>query len=657
MIIAWSLKHYWIWSELMKHKIFIFSFIALCAIFFPSQILAGNFYTNVVLKPASQDDVLKYLRETKKFAYISPTADSATVVYEMECESQELDSLDNLAMQLSKKFDCSAIGFLNHDDDILIMRVFSRGQKITVYNSNPDYFNGGRIQKPSLPNIDELCRLLSVVNKAQKLDSILRKISYTFESERHMDILRILNLPKYSVASSFNYIEQGIPPLGIDTLLKASFTRESLKEYQANRTLSRRTVLDKNVESPFGRWPLYVAGFLVLLFLVVVIRKKSRRQNAETCVGSVTTSKSPSPLINSEELMQTDIKLSPRIAVKDAKNELSNQNHSRWGEVLRWIAMMPASLLGSIITYMLIWVILRLIFHGSYGETWKEVVSGGLASATFVFCAAFIAPRSKARTAIVFAGIYFFWSAFPLFFAGSMGKDFSLLPALIPNIGSIIMAISIFLFRPWSRASGLLVRAAQESLQSPIADSQLNENSNITEKQIMEITVSITQEDYVKSLLQYHRTKKDKRILDLSYFIFCIVLSLLNILLYISTKNTENIIWIVVIIVFFVSMRYDILSRIILQQGYKRDESKHRENVVYSINEDGIHSKASDCETTRKWSSIKRVLESDEYFMIEILERQAIPIPKRCIRESNQSVERLREVIMSHNIPVESIKS
>jgi hypothetical protein len=177
---------------------------------------AGNFYTNVVLKGAKQADVVEFLKKEGKDAFVSPATGGAVVVYEMECENQDAEVLSSLAKKLSKAFKCAAVAFLNHDDDILLMKVYSEGKCTDEYDSYPGYFDKVGTRKPVGGDAKRICRLLDVAGKEEDLEKILRKKAYNVEFERHDAILKVLSLPACSSGFGHKYLSQGETPDGFE---------------------------------------------------------------------------------------------------------------------------------------------------------------------------------------------------------------------------------------------------------------------------------------------------------------------------------------------------------------------------------------------------------------------------------------------------------
>src|SRR5438309_2006410 len=103
----------------------------------------GNFYTNITLTGPRQDEILDHLRSNLILAFVSPTSDDgATVIYERESEEQDVEVLDGVASMLSTRFSCPALAALDHDDDVLLLRLHDRGALTFAYDSQ-EFFHPG----------------------------------------------------------------------------------------------------------------------------------------------------------------------------------------------------------------------------------------------------------------------------------------------------------------------------------------------------------------------------------------------------------------------------------------------------------------------------------------------------------------------------------
>lgn len=185
----------------------------------------GNFYTNITIVGPSQDEILNKLNELGRIAYVSPTIENFTTIYDAECEDQNPDVLAKLSEEISKQFNCVCFGVLNHDDDFLVYQLHENGKLVDGYNSSPDYFNpeAEDLSPPQGGNASILCKALNANSNTDVVESILKSSenegdTYVFAIERHEALAKALNLPLLSVGSGFMYISRGEEPDG--TLLE-----------------------------------------------------------------------------------------------------------------------------------------------------------------------------------------------------------------------------------------------------------------------------------------------------------------------------------------------------------------------------------------------------------------------------------------------------
>lgn len=170
----------------------------------------GHFYVNTTLRGPSQEHILRILHQYNRNAYVSPTENSYTVVFDEECDDQDTDIIHNFSILLSHSLQCIALTVLNHDDDIFWYKLYENGKLIDTYDSNPEFFSG-IISNPIGGDCDLLCRIFQIEEQDE-----LKQILYTptmddeayyFAVNRHAKLVKLLGLPEYAVGIGYEDIE------------------------------------------------------------------------------------------------------------------------------------------------------------------------------------------------------------------------------------------------------------------------------------------------------------------------------------------------------------------------------------------------------------------------------------------------------------------
>ncbi len=190
----------------------------------------GNFYTNVTLRAADQPGVVEVLRTAQREALVSQPANGCIVVYDRESEDQDIEVLKRLGGLLSAKLRCVALALLNHDDDVLAYWLHDNGKLVDEYVSAPAFFDDSSdSEEPDGGDANVLCRAFGAESSAARVEEILRarragggNQGYVFEYERHEALATALGLPPISIASGFNYIDDGEFP---EDTTEADFVR------------------------------------------------------------------------------------------------------------------------------------------------------------------------------------------------------------------------------------------------------------------------------------------------------------------------------------------------------------------------------------------------------------------------------------------------
>ena len=173
----------------------------------------GAFYTNLTVRGPSRDQVISALGDRR--AFVSGTVNSCTVVLDEACESQDMQILSELAARLSSRLSCPVLAVLIHDDDVLCYELWKQGDRLDQYNSRPGYFEDvPEGDRPSGGDAAILAKAFGVADPAP-IESILRKggdDKFTFESDRHQELVSALGIPDFAVGAGYTYAEAGDLP-------------------------------------------------------------------------------------------------------------------------------------------------------------------------------------------------------------------------------------------------------------------------------------------------------------------------------------------------------------------------------------------------------------------------------------------------------------
>lgn len=181
----------------------------------------GNFYTNYTLRGVSQQAVADVL--AGRLCIVTPSMNDTVVVYDEASDDQDQRTISSLATKLSRELHCPVLAVLNHDDDILWYQLFVGGDLQDEYDSSPGYFDSAATE-PSAPaggDARKLCSFLGSPN-AIEVERILRKSAfdeggYTFEFERHADLVKALGISDFGVATAYASFENDELPEGLSS--------------------------------------------------------------------------------------------------------------------------------------------------------------------------------------------------------------------------------------------------------------------------------------------------------------------------------------------------------------------------------------------------------------------------------------------------------
>lgn len=170
----------------------------------------GNWYANITVFRPSQAAVVATLQTHGRRAFVTPTRNGVTVVFDRESEeSGSPVELGSLAMNLSQELSCPALAAAVFDDDMLLLGLYDQGAQLGEYNSTgPSTLAAGR-----------LSRAFCVASRTPAVWALLawpRMPLFIFESFRHRLLLRLLGHSTWAFATGYKYISRGEPPAGLD---------------------------------------------------------------------------------------------------------------------------------------------------------------------------------------------------------------------------------------------------------------------------------------------------------------------------------------------------------------------------------------------------------------------------------------------------------
>jgi hypothetical protein len=171
----------------------------------------GNSYANITVSGPPQADVVAVLQAHDRHAYVTPTLNGITIVFDRASEdSGRPEELGDLAMTLSQDLRCPALATAVFDDDVLLLGLYDRGAQVGEYNSAGS----------STLRASSLSRAFRATTRAPLVWALLacpRVPIFTFESFRHRILLRLLQQPTWAFATGYRYISRGEPPEDLES--------------------------------------------------------------------------------------------------------------------------------------------------------------------------------------------------------------------------------------------------------------------------------------------------------------------------------------------------------------------------------------------------------------------------------------------------------
>lgn len=170
-------------------------------------------YTNITLYGVSQVELLEWCDENEVNAYISPTIDEITVLYENTLAEnahleKPLEPLLALGARLSAELMVPALVAVVADDDMFMYVLYLDGKMTDTYMSYTD-------KPPVNGSAAKLVEIFDAPDELARVEAALRRHTLS-ATERHMELMDALKMPPMMIDMGFAYLEEGEKPHGVE---------------------------------------------------------------------------------------------------------------------------------------------------------------------------------------------------------------------------------------------------------------------------------------------------------------------------------------------------------------------------------------------------------------------------------------------------------
>lgn len=180
----------------------------------------GLFYTTFTTLGPDNSQVVALLNKMRRTAFVSPTVEGYTVIYDRITEEQDFDKIEELGASLSKMLKSSVLAAALHDDDVLYLWLFQNGERRDFYDSLPQYFDpNAEPGSPEGGDSEALCSAFGHPSKQKRVETLLRANlldeelpDILGELERHQAIIKELGMPRFAAAITYSSIEGNYVP-------------------------------------------------------------------------------------------------------------------------------------------------------------------------------------------------------------------------------------------------------------------------------------------------------------------------------------------------------------------------------------------------------------------------------------------------------------
>ena len=177
----------------------------------------GLFYTTFTTLGPDITAVSAALKKLRRTAFVSPTVERYTVIYDQKTEEQDFTEIGKLGTKLSTTCGAPVLTAALHDDDVLYLWLFQSGEQRDFYDSLPQYFDPDPDAEPGPPEGGDsglLCEAFGQTQKKKRVDKLLRANllddelpEIPGELERHQALIKELGMPAFAAAVTYSSVE------------------------------------------------------------------------------------------------------------------------------------------------------------------------------------------------------------------------------------------------------------------------------------------------------------------------------------------------------------------------------------------------------------------------------------------------------------------
>lgn len=175
----------------------------------------GSTYSNITLKGPEARDILQELGNQGRSAFVSPTEDGLTTVYEMDSDESGENVLTCLAEDLSGCFGCPALAVQVVDDDVFSYWLYVDGELSDSYRS-PSVSGQSEEGEICGGNPETLIQHFNLDASAEEVADVLhccdQDCGFSLPTDRHLSLAELLELPLCSVGFGFCDLDSGEYP-------------------------------------------------------------------------------------------------------------------------------------------------------------------------------------------------------------------------------------------------------------------------------------------------------------------------------------------------------------------------------------------------------------------------------------------------------------